>query len=274
MTSRGLETGHLAPAPPVTVSRHNGVAVVTLNRPARRNAVNLAMATAIIDAITANRDERAIVITGADPAFCAGMDLRDLGTDSLADLPPFLPAIAGCPIPVIAAVNGPAVTAGLEIALMCDFIVASEDASFADTHLRVGVYPGPVAVELPRRVGVAQAREILLTNGFVDAETALRIGLVNRVVAHGDVVRCATERAAAIAENDPAMVALLRAQLNESASGSLEQARDIHARYKSRASSLTTSAQLAGRHADVIARSRGLRAHAQPGEEPRRSADD
>ena len=86
-------------------------------------------------------------------------------------------------MPTIAAVNGAAVTGGFEIALACDFIVASERARFADTHVRVGVYPGPVLVDLPRRVGMAKAREMSMTGNFVDAETALRIGLANHVVA-------------------------------------------------------------------------------------------
>ena len=103
-------------------------------------------------------------------------------------------------MPIIAAVNGPAVTGGFELALACDFMVASERARFADTHLRVGVYPGPVLVDLPRRVGPARAREMSLTGNFVDAETALRIGLVNHVVAHADLVPYALDLAASIAE--------------------------------------------------------------------------
>ena len=131
---------------------------------------------------------RCIVVTGADPAFCAGLDLRNLGTDQLSDLPQFNEVAADSAVPTIAAVNGPAVTGGFELALACDFIVASERAAFADTHLRVGVYPGPVLVDLPRRVGMAWAREISMTGNFVDAATALRIGIANHVVAHDDLL--------------------------------------------------------------------------------------
>ena len=134
------------------------------------------LATAICAAVTGCQDAAVIVITGADPAFCAGLNLRSLGTDQLADLPPFMATVAASAVPVIAAVNGPAVTGGFELALAADFIVASERAAFADTHLRVGVYPGPVLVDLPRRVGLAWAREMSLTGNFVDAATALRIG--------------------------------------------------------------------------------------------------
>lgn len=251
---------------PVAIVRQAEVAVITLNRPSSRNAVNEAMAAAIIEALDVSRDARAIVVTGADPSFCAGMDLRDLGADSLKDVPKFLPALAQCPVPIIAAVNGPAVTAGLEIALSCDFIVASERATFADTHLRVGVYPGPVSIELPRRIGHARAREMLFANRFVDAATALRIGLVNHVVAHGRLLEFAVGLGTSIAENDPQMLTLLRAQLSESVGADVDRAREIHARHAGAAASLRTSSQLASRHAAVIERSRTERGRADVGE--------
>ena len=161
-------------ASPVGVAiGEDGVAVITLDRPAARNAINVEMAHAIIDAVATCQSARCIVLTGTDPACSAGLDLRNLGTDRLADLPEFIDAVATSGVPTIAAVNGPAVTGGFEIALACDFIVASDRARFADTHVRVGVYPGPVMVDLPRRVGMAKAREMSMTGNFVDAETAL-----------------------------------------------------------------------------------------------------
>src|SRR5579875_3556099 len=173
----------MAEAGPVVRVEHRGdVALVILDRPAVRNAVNLALAQGICDAMAACAPARAIVLTGADPAFCAGLDLRSLGVEGLGDLPPFVAAVAGSPIPVIAAVNGPAVTGGFELALAADFIVASERAAFADTHLRVGVYPGPVMVDLPRRVGDAWARELSLTGNSVDPPPRLPTGLVTKVV--------------------------------------------------------------------------------------------
>ncbi|MDO8361533.1 MAG: enoyl-CoA hydratase-related protein [Actinomycetota bacterium] len=199
-----------APAPVVVVERHDQVALIRLNRPAARNAVNVELATALVAAMQDCQDARAIVITGEGKAFCAGLDLRNLGTDRLVDLPPFVDSVATSGVPTIAAVNGPAVTGGFEIALSCDFMVASTAAAFADTHLRVGVYPGPVLVELPRRVGMAKAREMSLTGNFVDAETALRIGLVNHVVAPEDLLPFALSLAQAIAEQSPEMVATMR----------------------------------------------------------------
>src|SRR5436190_9700632 len=174
--------------PVLLTARHGKVALLTLNRPQARNALNAALAGALCDAIAASQDAGCIVITGADPAFCAGLDLRNLGVETLAQLPSYTHAQTASKVPMIAAVNGAAVTGGFEVALLCDFMIASERAVFADTHLRVGVYPGPVVVDLPRRVGGAWARQISLSGDFVDAATALRIGLVNQVVAHDELL--------------------------------------------------------------------------------------
>lgn len=206
----------------------DGVVVLRLNRPAARNAINVAMAQALIEAIDAAQSARCITITGADPAFSAGLDLRDLGAGHLADLPRFLPAIAASAVPTIAAVNGPAVTGGLEIALSCDFIVASERARFADTHARVGVYPGPVLVDLPRRVGMAKAREMSMTGNFVDAGEAHRIGLANHLVEHDALLPFTLGLAASIAEQDPEMIAAMRRDWNETGALPLAEAHRRH----------------------------------------------
>ncbi len=214
----------------VLIQQHDdGVAVITLNRPATRNAVDVELAGALVDAVAACQDARCIVVTGADPAFCAGLDLRNLGTDKLSDLPPFIHAVSVSQVPTIAAVNGAAVTGGFEIALGCDFIVASDRARFADTHVRVGVYPGPVLVELPRRIGMAKAREMSMTGNFVDADTALRIGLANHVVPHDDLLPFTLDLAAAIAEQDTTMIAEMRRDWDET--GELPIA-DAHRRHR------------------------------------------
>jgi enoyl-CoA hydratase len=194
----------------VEIERDSDISLITLNRPHARNALNAPLAAAVCKAVEESQDAAVIVITGADPAFCAGLDLRNLGVDKLTDLPPFLHTVSSSQVPLIGAVNGPAVTGGLELALACDFIIASDRAAFADTHLRVGVYPGPVAVDLPRRVGMAWARQMSLTGNFVDAQTALRIGLANEVVPHDQLLGRAMELARAIAEQDRAMVRALR----------------------------------------------------------------
>jgi enoyl-CoA hydratase len=243
--------------PVVKVERDGDVATVVLNRPAARNAMNAALAGATVDAIRRCQDARAIVLTGADPAFCAGLDLRDLGVESLAELPLFIAEAMASDVPIIAAVNGPAVTGGLELALACDLIVASERARFADTHLRVGVYPGPVLVELPRRVGMAWAREMSLTGNFVDAETALRIGLANHVVAHDELLPFATALAHAIADQDPGMVATMRRDWDATDRLPRDEAHREHHEHAARAGYTgSTAADIAARRDVVVARAR------------------
>jgi enoyl-CoA hydratase len=231
-----------------------GVVLLVLNRPEARNAMNSALAAATVEALHRCKDDRAIVLTGADPAFCAGLDLKDLGVDELRQLPPFLDAVASSPVPVIAAVNGAAVTGGLELALAADFIVASDRALFADTHLRVNVYPGPVAVDLPRRVGLAFAREMSLTGNFVDAATALRVGLANHVVAHDELIPHALTLAAAIAEQDPETVRLLREDWRASSGAPYDEAHQIHSSFARRSATGRTASGLAARRDAVIER--------------------
>jgi enoyl-CoA hydratase len=239
----------------VRIERDGDVAVIVLDRPEARNAMNAALAGQTVAALEACQDAGAVVITGADPAFCAGLDLRDLGVEQLADLPPFNATAARSNVPLVAAVNGPAVTGGLELALACDFIVASERARFADTHLRVGVYPGPVLVELPRRVGMAWAREMSLTGNFVDADLALRIGLVNHVVPHDELLTVARTLAHAIAEQDRAMVRAMRRDWDATDRLPVAEAHRVHAEHSQRgAFGRRTGADIAARRDAVIER--------------------
>jgi enoyl-CoA hydratase len=227
----------------VISARTGDVVLVTLNRPGVRNAVNRALAAEFREALAAAQNARCIVITGADPAFCAGLDLSE--TCRLSDIPSFSEALRSSRVPLIAAVNGAAVTGGLEIALGCDFIIASERACFADTHLAIGIYPGPVMVDLPRRVGVAWAREISLSGAFIDAATALRIGLANHVTPHHAMLDFALERARLIAAQDAQLVQLMRADWDETAGLPIDSARLVHRRYIERGGS--RAAMLPGR---------------------------
>jgi enoyl-CoA hydratase len=207
-----------------------GVATITLNRPEARNALNSELLAALPQAlIAADGDERvrAIVLTGADPAFCAGLDLKELGSTGAnlgaGEWPAGAERSTRAPWPVltkpiIGAVNGSAVTGGLEIALQCDFLIASERARFADTHARVGVMPGwGLTVLLPQAIGLRRAKEMSLTGNFVDAAEALHLGLVNRVVPHDELVPTAVGLARDIASNDPDGVATLLASYKETA---------------------------------------------------------
>ena len=241
----------------VLTERRGAVALITLNRPQRRNAINAALSQGFCDAVAAAQDARCIVVTGADPAFCAGLDLKELGVATLAELPSYAAALDGSNVPLIAAVNGAAVTGGFEIALGCDFIVASERAVFADTHMRVGVYPGPVLVDLPRRVGMAFAREMSMTGNFVDAATALRVGLANHVKPHHELLPFALSLAEAIADADPAMVAAMRRDWDANWGTPVADARRIHRDHAIAGGfGRNSGTDIAGRRETVLARSR------------------
>lgn len=188
------------------ISHDGAVAVLTLNRPEVRNALSAELITTLRSAFAdlgADDAVRAVVLTGADPAFCAGLDLKEMaGSGANLGLVDDVPG-AWAPIgkPVVAAVNGVAVTGGLEIALTCDLRIASERAVFADTHARVGVMPGwGLTVRLPQVVGQARALEMSLAGTRVDAATALTWGLVNRVVPHTDLLPTALDIAHRMAE--------------------------------------------------------------------------
>jgi enoyl-CoA hydratase len=184
----------------VLVDIADRVATMTLNRPDQRNALSRALQRRITEVVVSlenHVDVDVIVITGADPAFCAGVDLKELGSGTRSgdggDL--VLPrdgARGPMPAhtkPIIGAINGVAVTGGLELALSCDFLVASDRARFADTHSRVGVMPGwGLTVLLPQAVGVRRAREMSATGNYIDAELAAAWGLVNHVVPHDELL--------------------------------------------------------------------------------------
>ncbi|MGY4711815.1 enoyl-CoA hydratase [Mycolicibacterium sp. CBM1] len=188
---------------------HGMVRVLTMNRPAVRNALSTELFEALYAALgAADADDavRAVVLTGTDPAFCAGVDLKqaqNLGRDYFArfDKMNCMDAIAGLRKPVIAAINGATFTGGLEIALACDFMIASQRAYFADTHARVGILPGGgMTARLPQVVGSAMARRLSMTGEVVDAARAEQIGLVTEVVAHEHLLPRALELASQIAE--------------------------------------------------------------------------
>jgi enoyl-CoA hydratase len=211
----------------VDVTTDGGVAVVTLNRPEARNALDtatIAALTAALRELDADEAVDAIVLTGADPAFCAGLDLKELGTTGGimgGDRAETEAARRGGPIPplqvpLIGAINGPAVTGGLEIALNCDFLVASERAVFGDTHACVGLQPGwGCAVLLVEAIGVRRAREMSFTGNFVNAQEALRIGLVNHVVAHDELLPFCTKLATDIGDVDRDAMRRLRQTYGE-----------------------------------------------------------
>jgi enoyl-CoA hydratase/carnithine racemase len=186
------------------------VATVTLNRPEARNALSAELMQLLDDAIVqldSSSDVNAIVLTGADPAFCAGYDLRNLSTElrSVQQQRQQAPVnhlgmLPQHQTPIIGAINGAAVTGGLELAMACDFMIASDRARFADTHARVGAMPGGgMTIRLPQLIGVDRARRMTFTGDFISAQTAYEWGLVVEVVPHDGLLARARELASTIA---------------------------------------------------------------------------
>ena len=242
---------------------HGGVRVLTMNRPESRNALSTELFEALyaaVGAADADDDVRAVVLTGADPAFCAGVDLKQaqqLGREYFARFAQHdcMAALAGLAKPVLAAVNGATFTGGLEIALACDFMIASQRAVFADTHARVGILPGGgMTARLPQLVGPAMARRLSMTGEVVDAARAERIGLVTEIVEHERLLHRALELAGQIAEVPARTMAGLKAMYHRGSATvtgpALAAEREI-----SSATPMDT-AELAARQRDVAARNK------------------
>lgn len=204
-----------------------GLAVLTLNRPQQLNALSVALMDELaqrIDALAADPGVRVLILTGAGRAFCAGLDLKELGggggslgqgelgtgrADPVA-------ALGRCPKPVIGAINGAAVTGGFELALACDVLLASTQARFADTHARVGVAPGwGLSQRLSRAIGIYRAREVSLTGNWVSAEQAAAWGFVNRVFEPSALLPAARQLASDMMANLPEMLPRYKAVIND-----------------------------------------------------------
>ncbi|MEX3841686.1 enoyl-CoA hydratase [Paraburkholderia sp. BR10882] len=211
-------------------TREDAVLTLTLNRPEARNALNLALTEALVEALRrfeADESLRVLIVTGADPAFCSGLDLNDFSAPDaprarVAEMIDMWPHITK---PVIAAVNGAAVTGGFELAMGCDFILASERARFADTHTKIGALAGGgMTARLPYIVGPRWAKQISLTSEPIDAATALRIGLVNEVVGHDQLMERAKAVAKTIASRRPDLVATVKQVIDQGALATLQDA--------------------------------------------------
>jgi enoyl-CoA hydratase len=268
------------PEPLVLYRAEDRIATVTLNRPGARNALSRALTHALWDAVAAAgaaADIDAVIVTGAGPAFCAGVDLKELSAEAPSEAPSeappavapravgagperdrnglfrFLPVIGK---PVIGAINGPAITGGLELALQCTFLVASDRARFADTHARLGVMPGGgVTVLLAQSVGLRRAIELSLTGNFLTADEALRLGLVNHVVPHEELLPFTRHVAADIVSSDQRSVRRLLQHYRQLANAAtLDEAHLIEG-YLAETWPAGTS-QVAARRAGIIARGR------------------
>jgi enoyl-CoA hydratase len=204
----------------------DGVAVLTLNRPQAMNALSRELLDALAKALQGCSDDpnvRVIILTGSGRAFCAGLDLKELGAGG-TDIGKTTVSSRGDPVgvmerlkkPVIGAINGAAVTGGFELALACDVLIASTEARFADTHARVGLASGwGLSQKLSRAVGIYRAREISLGGRWVSAEQAAAWGFVNRVVAPGELMRAALALAADMLLAQPGMLERYKAIIDD-----------------------------------------------------------
>lgn len=213
----------------LSVRTENGVAIVTLNRPHVMNALNVQLREELIQLarkLDADADVNVAVFTGAgDKAFCAGADLKERGQQSEKELydyrrhqrPLWINAVAGMVKPTIAAINGYCLGGGLELALQCDILIASEKATFGLPEVTLGFLPGAGGTQrLPRLIGIQKAKELLLTGRRFDAHEAERLGVVVRVVPHEKLMTDALGLARSIAAN-PRM-SLIQAKLALNAS--------------------------------------------------------
>ena len=250
--------------PLVLTERHERTTLVTLNRPDALNALSIALRNAIAATfreLAEDTETEVIILTGAGRAFTVGLDLKELGGEATAsaelDDDP-AEAMAETPQPIIGAVNGFAITGGFELALACDFLIASEQASFADTHARVGVVPGwGLSQRLPRLIGINRAKELSLTGNFLDASTACDWGLVNRVVSAEELIPTCLSLAADIASTEPVTRAEVLRIMDAGWADTLEHGLEIEA-HASRAHmrSQRPADQVASRRADIQNRGR------------------
>ncbi len=249
--------------PVLLIDKADGLAVLTLNRPQRLNALSLELRRALFEtfaALETDGQTRVVILTGAGRAFSAGLDLEELGSGAAihgrkqpwADTGAAVRSFSG---PVIGAINGAAVTGGFEIALCCDMLVASSQARFADTHGRVGLLAGwGLSQRLSRVIGLARAKELSLTGNFLDATTAERWGLVNRVVAAEALLPTCRELASAMLSVAPEFLPLYKRVIDSGYHMNLEDAMAFEARESRAWNEGVSAATIESRRTEIMAR--------------------
>lgn len=212
----------------LTLQQGAQLATLTLNRPEKRNAISPEMIDELLTALDEieNSPARVAILTGADKAFCSGMDLESLRamaarTSAEADMESsrrmaqMFRRIYDFPKPLIAAVNGPAIAGGCGIATLCDFTLAVPEAKFGYTEVRIGFIPALVSVFLIRQVGEKRARDLLLTGRILDAAEALRLGLITEIVPADALMDRSRQLASQLIENSPTSIAYTKGLLSE-----------------------------------------------------------
>jgi enoyl-CoA hydratase len=249
----------------ILIDRDAGVTTVTLNRPTALNALSAALRQRIVEVFAELRDDadtQVVILTGAGRAFTVGLDLKELGGEVAASASissqVLSDAVTGLGKPVIGAVNGFAITGGFELALMCDFLIASTEARFADTHARVGVVPGwGLSQRLPRLIGINRAKQLSLTGNYLDADTACAWGLVNRVVAPDQLLPVCRQLAADIVSTEPVTRGEIKRIMDAGWHASLAEGLAIeHAASEAHSRREVTPEKVAERRAAIQARGR------------------
>lgn len=241
-------------APVVLTTREAAVLILTLNRPEVLNGLTDEVLDAVAEgcrAAAADDDVRVVVITGAGRGFCSGQDLRAGLDDGVADVSshlrdhyvPMIRAIRELEKPVIASVNGVAAGAGMSLALACDFRIAAESASFIQAFVRIGLVPDAgSSYFLPRLVGTAKALELTMLGETVDSAEALRIGLVNKVVADDELAHATAEFASRLARG-PRSVGLIKQLISKSLDNDLDSQLEREERAQAEAASSADCAE-------------------------------
>ncbi len=218
------------------VDRADGIVTVTMNRPERKNAANGVMwdeLLAVFREVGASAEDRVLVLTGAGGDFCSGADVTGMGGGevhglaSMRHIGAIASALHRLPQPTIAKVRGIAAGAGMNMALLCDLLVAGDTARFSEIFARRGLtidFGGSFV--LPRRVGLQRAKELTLLADIIDAQEAERIGLVNRVVPDAELDAFVDEWATRLAAGPPIALAQAKRLLDDGANSTLEQALD------------------------------------------------
>ncbi len=218
----------------IQLAYDGGTATIPLNRPEKRNAISFELIDDLLRALDeiARSESIILILTGAGKAFCSGMDLENLKTllgrtweQNLKDsetMVRLFRSLYEFPKITIAAVNGPAIAGGTGLALLCDFTLAVPEAKFGYTEVRIGFVPAIVSTFLLRQVGEKQARDLLLTGRLFGAEEALRMGLINELVAPEKLIARARELAALLMENSPASLRATKQLLNDHARAELD----------------------------------------------------
>lgn len=234
----------------ITLTKTDNIATITLNSPDTRNALASDMCAALVSALKhadADKDISCVILAAAGKSFCAGGNIKEIRAmtadqkmtplqierwykEGIQQIPLTMAAIS---VPVIAAVNGHAIGAGNDLATMCDIRIASDDAIFAESFLRVGIIPGDGgAWLLPRIIGAARANHMLFTGEFIDAQKALDYGLISEMVAGEKLMERAMELATQIASFPPMAIRKTKEIMRSAASATLQENLDTAAIYQ------------------------------------------